>query len=81
MVPHADPALYSPDDRIKSRQGFALVESGDTVLLIPWLMPYPRQRDQRRREATQETPEQGEVKPASSVCRYEGGIKVVPGSR
>ena len=30
--------LCSPDGRIKSRQRFALVESGSIVLLLPWLV-------------------------------------------
>ena len=34
--------LHSPNGRIKKRQRFALVESGDVVLLLPWLMAFTR---------------------------------------
>ena len=40
--------LHSPDGRIKRRQRFALVESGDIVLLLPWLMAYTSRRDSRQ---------------------------------
>lgn len=32
--------LHLPDGPIKMRQRFALVESGHTVLLLPWIMAY-----------------------------------------
>ena len=48
------PLLHSPDGRIKRRQRFALVESGDIVVLLPWLMAYTRQRDSRERESANE---------------------------
>ena len=48
------PLLHSPDGRIKRRQRFALVESGDIVVLLPWLMAYTRQRDSRQRESADE---------------------------
>ena len=34
--------LHSPDGRIKRRQKFELVESGDIALLLPSLMAYTR---------------------------------------
>ena len=37
--------LHSPDGRIKRRQRFALVESGNIVLLLPWLIAYTRRGD------------------------------------
>ena len=40
--------LHSPDGRIKRRERFALVESGDIVLLLPWLMAYTSRRDSRQ---------------------------------
>ena len=40
--------LHSPDGRIKRRERFALVESGDIVLLLPWLMAYTSRRGSRQ---------------------------------
>lgn len=37
--------LHSPDGRIKRQQRFALVESMNIVLLLPWLIPYTRRGD------------------------------------
>ena len=50
--------LHSPDGRIKRRQRFAVVESGDIVLLLPWLMAYTRRRDSRQRDAASEASEE-----------------------
>ena len=49
--------LHSPDGRIKKRQRFALVESGDIVLLLPWLMMFTRGRDSRSSDAALDTSE------------------------
>ena len=40
--------LHSPDGRMKRRQRFALVESGDIVLPLPWLIAYTRREDLRQ---------------------------------
>ncbi|CAN0596375.1 unnamed protein product [Laminaria digitata] len=43
---HLKPALlHSLDGRIKRRRRFALVESGDIVLLLPWSIAYTRRGD------------------------------------
>ena len=68
--------LHSPDGRIKRRQRFALVENGDIVLLLPWLMAYTRRRDSRERNAANEDSEEAKLERASSVCRHAGGLKV-----
>ena len=43
--------LHSSDDRIKRRQGLALVESGDIVFLLPWPIAFTRGGDSRQRDA------------------------------
>lgn len=43
--------LHAPDGWVKRRQRFALVESRNTVLLLPWLMAYTRRGDSRQRDA------------------------------
>ena len=49
------PALFhSQDGRIKRRQRFVLGKSGDTSILLPWLMVYTRRWDSRQRDADQE---------------------------
>ena len=68
--------LHSSDGRIKKRQRFALVESGDIVLLLPWLMAFTRGRDSRPRDAALEASEEAELERASSACRHAGGVKV-----
>ena len=71
------PALpHSPDGRIKKPERFALVESGDIVLLIPWQMAFTRGRDSRPRDAALEASEEAELERASSACRHAGGVKV-----
>ena len=67
--------LRSPDSRIKRRQRFALVESGDIVLLLSWLMTFTRGGDSRSRDATHEAPEEAKLERASSACRHAGGVK------
>ena len=67
--------LHSSDGRIKKRQRFALVESGDIVLLLPWLLAFTRGRDSGR-DAALEASEEGKLQRASSVCRHAGGLKV-----
>lgn len=37
--------FHSLEDRIKSRQRFALVESGGTALPLPWLIAHTKRRD------------------------------------
>ena len=69
--------LYSPDGRIKRRQRFALVESGDIVLLLPWVMAFTRGGDSRPRDAAHEASEEAKLERASSACRDAGGVKVV----
>ena len=68
--------LHLPDGRIKRRQRFALVESGDIVLLFPWLMAYVRRRDLRQRDAAHEDSEEAKFERASSACCRAGGVKV-----
>lgn len=46
--------LHSPDGRINRRQRFALLESGDKVLLLVWLMAHTRRGDTRQIAAAQE---------------------------
>ena len=65
MVHHAGALLHSPDGRIKRRQRFALVESGDIVLLLPWIMSYTRRMDSRQRDAANETSEEAKLERAS----------------
>ena len=57
---------------MKGRQRFALVESGDMALLLPWLTAFTRVRDSRQRDAGQEAPEEEKLERASSSCRYAG---------
>ena len=70
------PLLHSPDGRIKRRQRFALVESGDTVFLLPWLIVYTRRSKKRQRDAAHDASEEAKLERASSVCRHAGGVKV-----
>ena len=73
--------LHSPDGTIKKRQRFALVESGDIVLLLPWLMAFTRGRDSRPRDAALEASEEAKLERASSACRHAGGVKVAACNR
>ena len=57
--------LHSPDGRIKRRQRFALVESGDIVFLFPWLMAYTRRMDSGQRDAANEASEEAKLERAS----------------
>ena len=50
--------LHSPEGRIKKRQIFALVDSGDIVLLLLWLMTFTRGEDSRQRDTAQEASEE-----------------------
>ena len=68
--------LHSPDGIIKRRQRFALVESGDTVFLLPWLIVYTRRSKKRQRDAAHDASEEAKLERASSVCRHAGGVKV-----
>ena len=68
--------LHSSDGRIKKRQRFALVESGDIVLLRPWLMAFTRGRDSRPRDDALEASEEAKLERASSACHNAGGVKV-----
>ena len=43
--------LHSPDERVKRRQRFTSVESGDTLLPLSRLMAYPRRGDSKQRDA------------------------------
>ena len=54
--------LHSPDGRIKRRQKFPLVGSGDIVLLLPWLMAFTRGGDSRQRDAAQEDSEEEKLR-------------------
>ena len=55
---------------------FTLVESGNIVLLLPWLMAYTRRRDSRQQDAAHEASEEAELERASSACRHAGGVEV-----
>ena len=68
--------LHSSDGRIKRRQRFALVESGDIMLLLPWLMAFTRGGDSRQRDAAQEAWEEEKLERASSACNHAGEVKV-----
>ena len=68
--------LHSPDCKIKKRQRFALVESGDIVFLLLWLTTFSRGRDSRPRDAALEDSEEAKLERTSSACRHAGGIKV-----
>ena len=68
--------LHSPDGRIKRRQRCTLVESGDIVLLLPWLMAFTRVGNSRPRDAAHEASEEAKLERTSLACRRAGGIKV-----
>ena len=68
--------LYPSDGRIKRRQRFALVESRDIVLLLPWLMKFTTGGDSRQRDDAQEASEMKKLERASSACRHARGVKV-----
>ena len=70
------PAVFrSPDGRIKRRQRFVLLESGDAVLLLPWLIAYTKREGLIQRDAAQEASEEAKLERASSACRHAGGVK------
>lgn len=46
--------LRSPDGRIKRRRRFVLMDTGDIVLVLPWLIAYTRRGDSRQRNAARE---------------------------
>ena len=54
--------LHSPGGRIKRRQRFAVVESGDIVLLLSWLMVFTRGGDSRQWFAAKEASEEEKLK-------------------
>ena len=60
--------LRTPDGRIKKRQMFAMDESGDIVLLLPWLMGFTRGRDSGPRDAALEASKEAKLKRVSSAC-------------
>ena len=60
---------------MKGRQRFALVESGDMALLLPWLTAFTRVRDSRQRDTAQGASEE-KLERASSACRHAGEVKV-----
>ena len=68
--------LHSPDGRIKKRQRFALVESGDVLFLLLWLVAFTRGRNSWPRDAALEASDEAKLERASSACRYAGGVKV-----
>ena len=68
--------LHSPAGRMKRRQRFALVESSDIVLLLPWLMAFTREGDSRQWDAAQEASEEEKLERASSMCNHAGGVRV-----
>ena len=68
--------LHSPDGTIKKRQRFALVETGDIVLLLPWLMAFTRGRDSRPRDAALVASVEAKLERASSACRHAGSQSV-----
>ena len=71
------PALpHSPDARIKKPERFALVESGDIVLLLPWLMAFTRGRKSRPSDAALEASEEAKLDRASSACHHAAGVKL-----
>ena len=67
---------HAADDRFKRRQRFALVENGDAVSLLPWMMAYTRRGGARQRDAAQEASKEAQLERASSACRHTGGVKV-----
>lgn len=68
--------LHPPDGRIKRQQRFALVKSGDMVLLLlPWLMVYARRSNLKRRDAAPEDSEEKEFEQTLSACRQAEEIE------
>lgn len=55
----------------------SLVENGDIVFLLPWLMAYTRREDTQQRDIAQEASEEETLELTSSVCRRAGEVKVV----
>ena len=51
------------------------MESGDIVLLLPWLMAFTRGGDSRQRDAAQEASEEN-LERALSACSHTGWVKV-----
>lgn len=45
--------LHSLDGRMNRGQRLVLLESGDVVLLLPWLIAYRRRGDTRHRDVAQ----------------------------
>ena len=71
------PALLPlPDGGIKRRQLLSLMESGNIMLLLPWLMALTRGRGSRPRDAAHEASDPAKFERASSTCRHDGGVKV-----
>ena len=68
--------LHLPDGRTNRRQRFALVESGDTMHLLSWLIAYTRREGLRQRDAAQEASKDAKLERASAACRHVGGAKV-----
>ena len=72
--------LHSHDSRVKRRERFAYIESGDITFILPWLMEYTSQASTRRREPTYKTTDAAKHERASSACRQSGGMSVAAGS-
>ena len=53
-----------------------MVESGDIVVLLPWLTAFTGRRDSRPRDAAVEGLEEAKLERASSTCRHAGGVEV-----
>lgn len=68
--------MGTQDGRIKSSHTFALVESEDIVLLLPWLMAFSSGWDYRPRDAPREASEETKLERATSACRHAGGVKM-----
>ena len=53
-----------------------MAESGDILLLRPWLMAFTRGGDSRPRDAVHKASEEAKLERASSACRHAGGVRV-----
>ena len=80
MVPHASPARFTgrPDQEATEVRvdSVDIVDIGDIVLLLPWLVAFTRGGDSRQRDATQQASEEEKLERASSACSHAVGVKV-----
>ena len=77
---HATPASLTgrPDQEATEVRvdSVDIVDIGDIVLLLPWLVAFTRGGDSRQRDATQQASEEEKLERASSACSHAVGVKV-----